>query len=880
MSPQQRLPIDDVLHELCTLLRAHTSVVLEAPPGAGKTTRVPLALLDEPWLGSQRIIMLEPRRLAARSAAHYMARQLGEQVGGRIGFRVRGETQVSARTRIELVTEGILARLIAADAALEGIGLVIFDEFHERSLHADLGLALTLQTQQVLRSELRILVMSATIDGDAVSTMLGNAHSDSSADATASFTATANISANPVNTVSISAPLVRSAGRMFPVSTEYRAPRNDERLESAVARTVREALLEHTGDILVFLPGAGEQRRVAERLVNSDAVHDQHARVYQLHGTMPLAEQDAAIAAAPDGTRKVVLATSIAETSLTIEGVRVVIDSGLSRLPRYSARAGFTRLETVRVSRASADQRRGRAGRVAPGVCFRLWDAHMDATLAPRTRPEILEADLAPLALALADAGVRDPAELTWMDTPPAGAFRQAVELLTALGAVDNSGRITAHGRQLGTLPVHPRLGHLLLTARAQNRGDAGAALAALIDERDVLRGEFGPPPADLRLRLELLEGASAQSMSVSLPSVRVDGDGVRRLRQVARELRGRGVQSAKAAPSDAGSQSLADDAGLLLSMAYPDRVAQHRPGSEPRFLLRNGVGASLLRHDALASEPFLAVADLDGAPPEYRIARAIPLTRAEVMTTFREALVRESVVDWDDDARAVRARKRLMLGAIVLEDHAVHAPDASEVTRVLTDEIRRAGIDALPWSDGGTALRARLDFLHHHDTSWPDVSAGALNTTVELWLAPLLSGIRRWDELAKVDFAEALRSLLSWEQRAAIDQLAPTHLDVPSGSRIALKYDDPANPVLAVKLQEVFGWTSTPTLLNGRVPVTLHLLSPAQRPVQVTRDLAGFWRTSYFDVRKDLRGRYPRHPWPEDPLSAAPTRRAKPRGT
>lgn len=852
MSPQQRLPIDDVLHELRTRLRVHTRVVLEAPPGAGKTTRVPLALLDEPWLGSQRIVMLEPRRLAARSAAHYMARQLGEQVGGRIGFRVRGETQVSARTRIEVITEGILARLIAADAALEGIGLVIFDEFHERSLHADLGLALTLQTQQVLRPELRILVMSATIDGDAVSTMLGGTN----------------------------APVVRSAGRMFPVSTEYRAARNDERLESAVARTVREALLEHTGDILVFLPGAGEQRRVAERLVDSDAVHDQHARVYQLHGTMPLAEQDAAIAAAPDGTRKVVLATSIAETSLTIEGVRVVIDSGLSRLPRYSARAGFTRLETVRVSRASADQRRGRAGRVAPGVCFRLWDAHMDATLAPRTRPEILEADLAPLALALADAGVRNPAELTWMDTPPAGAFRQAVELLTALGAVDSDGRITALGRQLGTLPVHPRLGHLLLTSRAQNRGDAGAALAALIDERDVLRGEFGPPPADLRLRLELLEGASAQSMSVSLPSVRVNGDGVRRLRQVARELRGRGTQSGKATPSDAGALSLADDAGVLLSMAYPDRVAQHRPGSEPRFLLRNGVGASLLRHDALASEPFLAVADLDGAPPEYRIARAIPLTREEVMTTFRDALVRKSIVEWDDDARAVRARKRLMLGAIVLEDHAMSTPDASEVARVLSDEIRRAGIDALPWSDGGTALRARLDFLHHHDTSWPDVSAAALDTTVELWLAPLLSGIRRWDQLAKVDYAEALRTSLSWEQRAAIDQLAPTHLHVPSGSRIALKYDDPANPVLAVKLQEVFGWTSTPTLLNGRVPVTLHLLSPAQRPVQITRDLAGFWRTSYFDVRKDLRGRYPRHPWPEDPLSAAPTRRAKPRGT
>ena len=859
------LPIDDALPALRSALQQQPNVVLEAPPGAGKTTRVPLALLNEQWLGTQRIIMLEPRRLAARTAAHYMSAQLGERVGETVGFRVRGESRMGARTRVEVVTEGILARLISTDPSLDGVGLVIFDEFHERSLHADLGLALTLQTQQVLRPDLRLLVMSATLDSSAVGALLAD-HSEKGA------------------------PVISSSGRMFPVETLYRPRRGDERIEATVARAITEALNEQTGDVLVFLPGAGEQRRVAGRVNGSDAVQRANALVYTVHGAMPLAEQNAAIAPAPVGERKVVLATSIAETSLTIEGVRVVIDCGLSRLPRYSARVGITRLETVRVSRASADQRRGRAGRVAPGVCYRLWDAHEDAMLAPRTRPEILEADLAPLALALADAGVSNPSELRWLDAPPVGALQQARELLMHLGATDANGRMTKHGRQMAALPTHPRLAHLLIRASEQNETKLGATLCALIEERDVLRGDFGPPVADLRLRVDLLHGASPSALGASLAGAHVDHDGVRRIRQVASDLQQRlrdNTRLNESAPLNAATASAnanSDHAGALLAFAYPDRIAQRRTGSDARFLLRSGAGASLSPHDAMADSEFLAIADLDGAPPEYRIARAIPLTREAINTNFGDQFDREWVVEWDHSLRAVRARKRVKFGAIVLEDHAVANSDPAQVLTVFLAEVARVGADALPWTNDAQRTRLRLQFLHTHNrvhnADFPDVSNNALTATRTEWLAPSLAGLRKWDDLARINLSEALIASLTWEQRAALDKLAPTHIDVPSGSRIAINYDDAINPVLAVKLQEVFGWTATPTLLNGRVPVTLHLLSPAGRPVQVTQDLAGFWRTSYFDVRKDLRGRYPRHPWPENPLSAIATRRAKPRGT
>ena len=844
------LPIDEIIPSLRAALAARTVAVLEAPPGAGKTTRVPLALIDEPWLAGTKLVMLEPRRLAARAAASYMASILGEEVGQTVGYRVRGETRISKRTRIEVVTEGVLARMLSSDAALEDIGLVIFDEFHERSLHADLGLALVLETQRHLRDALRVLVMSATLDGVAVSALLAD-------------------EGGP-------APVLRSEGRMFPIETHYRAARRDERIEATTARVIREALDATEGDVLVFLPGAGEQRRVAERLTGDTMTG---VRVHTLHGSMPLAEQDAALAPARPGTRKVVLSTSVAETSLTVAGVRVVIDCGLSRVPRYDASAGLTRLHTVRVSRASADQRRGRAGRTAPGVSYRLWDQHEDHALLPSTRPEIVDADLSSLALELADAGISDPTTLRWLDVPRAGPFAQARGLLSQLGALDDTGRITPHGRRMAALPLQPRLAHLAITAAERGALPLGAAIAALLEERDIVRYDGLPPQSDMRLRTELLRRDGAQGAA----GVAVDRDGVRRVRQTADDLARR---TAGGGSGGAPSRASWDDAdtGSLLALAYPDRVAQRRSGAEPRYLLRNGSGAVLAKHDALHDAPYLAIADLEGTSPEARIVRAAPITLEELREDFGEQFVRVQLVEWDERTKAVRARKRTMLGAMVIEDVVWTDADAEVVLRTVLEAIRaqlaRSGIEALPFSQAASRLRERMAFVHAHDESWPDVSVAALSASLEEWAGPYLDGVRTWGQLASVDWHDALQSLMPWSQRSALERLAPTHLEVPSGSRIALDYSEPTAPVLAVKLQEVFGWTSTPMLMDGRVSLTLQLLSPAQRPVQVTRDLAGFWRSSYFEVRKELRGRYPRHPWPEDPLTAEATRRAKPRGT
>ncbi|MFN8718025.1 MAG: ATP-dependent helicase HrpB [Gemmatimonas sp.] len=867
------LPIEEALPALRAALAARSVAVLEAPPGAGKTTRVPLALIGEPWLGGQRLVMLEPRRLAARAAAHYMARLLGESVGGTVGYRVRGETRVSVRTRIEVVTEGVLARLLSADATLDGYGAVLFDEFHERSLQGDLGLALVLETQQQLRDDLRVLVMSATLDGDAVAALLADAQG--------------------------SAPVVRSAGRMYPITTHYRPPRSDERLDAATSRVVREALADSEGDVLVFLPGMGEQRRVAERLEGDTAMAAARVRVHVLHGSMPLTEQDAALAPAPPGARKVVLSTSVAETSLTVEGVRVVVDAGLSRVPRFDATAGLTRLHTVRVSRASADQRRGRAGRVAPGVCYRLWDIHEEHGFLASSRAEIIDADLSSLALELADAGLADPSLLRWLDAPRPGPFVQARTLLAQLGALDPAGRITAHGKRMAALPLQPRLAHLVLVAAERGQLALGAAIAALLEERDIVRGEgFGGTPADLRLRTELLQ-RGGDGGAIGMYGARAERDAVRRVRAAAEELsrrlrdgaslNGASLNSASrnsasgnyAGPNDAGATGWDDtDTGSLLALAFPDRVAQRRPGAEPRYLLRNGSGAALPKQDSLHDAPYLAVAELEGQPPEYRIARAAPLSLEDILADFGEQVTREQLVSWDEARRAVQAVERSRLGAIVLAEKPWRDADPAAVTAAVIVHLRRIGVGAWPLGDGARRLRERLAFLRHYDTTWPDVADDAHMATLDDWLAPFLDGVRTWTQLEALDWHAALASLVPWAERAALDRLAPTHLEVPSGSRLALDYRDPATPVLAVKLQEVFGWTSTPLLLDGRVPVTLHLLSPAQRPVQVTRDLAGFWKSSYFEVRKELRGRYPRHPWPDDPLTAEATRRAKPRGT
>jgi ATP-dependent helicase HrpB len=763
-----------------------------------------------------------------------MARLRGEEVGGTVGYRVRMETRVGPKTRIEVVTEGVLTRMLQSDPALDGVGIVIFDEFHERSLHADLGLALTLQSRAVLREDLRLLVMSATLDGAPVAALLGDAL------------------------------IVTSQGRSYPVDIRYQPARIEGRVEPAVARVVRQAVESSEGDVLVFLPGAGEIHRVEGML--RDGGLPPEVRVMPLYGNLPQPAQDEAIAPSPPGRRKVVLSTSIAETSLTIEGVRVVVDSGMMRVPRFSPRTGMTRLETVTVSRASSEQRCGRAGRVAPGVCWRMWPEHAQAGLVPHGTPEILDADLAPLALELAAWGVADPAELAWLDAPPAAAFSQARELLAELGALDAAGAVTAHGRRMAELPLHPRLAHMLLRGRELGIGGLACDLAALLGERDVFRRGDAPPDADLRLRLEALRDLAANRR------VRGSADvgALRRVQTESREWRRRlSIRGEDGDPSAA---------GLLLALAYPDRIGQRRPGKSGRFLLRNGRGAALAEADPLASSAYVVAAELDGQGRESRVYLAAPVEQDDVERHFMDQVQREESVAWDAEAKAVRARRRERLGALVLREGMLPNPDPHLVTAALLQGIAAEGIGALGWSKGAAQLRERIAFLHHHDPSWPDVADAVLAAGLAEWLGPYVYGMSRLDDVQRTDLHEILLGMLGWERRTAVDELAPSHLEVPSGSRIPIDYADPDAPVLAARLQELFGMTETPRVAGGRVPLTIHLLSPAHRPVQVTRDLASFWKTGYFEVKKDLKGRYPKHYWPDDPLQAQATARVRPR--
>ena len=824
-----QLPVEEVLPALRAALRDRSSAVLQAPPASGKTTRVPLALLDEPWLGARRIALLEPRRLAARAAATYMARCLSEQVGGIVGYRIRHDTRVSERTRIEVVTEGILTRMIQADPSLEGIGLLVFDEFHERSLHADLGLALALHSQSLVRPDLRLLVMSATLDGGAVSQLLGGA------------------------------PVVRAEGRSYPVVTRYRPPREGSRIEDSVAGAVRAALDEEAGDVLAFLPGAGEIRGVASRLARAEL--QEGIAVVPLYGDLAPEEQDRAILPSHGGQRKVVLATSIAQTSLTIEGIRVVIDAGLSRVSRFSPRTGMARLTTVRVSLASAEQRRGRAGRVASGVCYRLWAERLEPGFRAQDAPEILEADLAPLALELADAGISDPALLRWLDPPPSGALSQARELLAELGALEVSGGITPHGRRMVAAGVHPRLAHMLIRGAELGSGQLAAELAAILSDRDPLRRIPGAG-ADLRTRVDAMRRGDSRISTAVLQRLRRETARLRRL-----------VGRRAGADPDGG-----DATGMLLALAYPDRIGQRRPGGGRRFLLRNGQGAVLGEPEAIGEVEYLVAAELDGDARESRIYLAAPVSLEEILMHYSGQLVRSDEIEWDEATQSVTARRRERLGAIVIRDAPLRDPPHEAVEAALLRWITRAGIGAVRWPEPAMRLRARLRFLRTLSDRWPDVSDEGLTAAAGKWLRPFLVGARRREDLERIDLAAALLAQLEWPQRRELDALAPSHVEVPSGSRIAVDYSDPAAPVLSVRLQEVFGWEEAPTVGGGRVPLTLHLLSPAGRPVQVTRDLAGFWRSTYFDVRKDLKGRYPKHAWPDDPLTARPTRRVRPR--
>jgi ATP-dependent helicase HrpB len=837
------LPIESKLLTLKNRFETSQNVVLVAPPGSGKTTRVPLALLDAPWLDGKRILMLEPRRLAARAAAKYMASQLGEQVGETVGYRVRLDTRVGQKTRVEVITEGVLTRLLQADPALEGVGLVIFDEFHERSLQADVGLALSLQSQDLLREDLRLLVMSATLDAEAVAQLMGDA------------------------------PIVKSDGSHFPVETRFLPRRTEERIESVVARTVAEALESTEGDILVFLPGVGEIRRVEARIAEMKWGRD--VRVAPLYGNLSQEEQDLAIAPSQPGVRKIVLSTSIAETSLTVEGVKVVIDSGLMRVPRFSPRTGMTRLETVAVTRSSADQRRGRAGRLGPGVCYRLWTEFEDGRLAAHGKPEILETDLAPLALELAAWGVSDPEELAWLDPPPVAAYQQARDLLHQLGAIGEKGAITPHGRQMAELGMHPRLAHMILKAMPLGYGSVACELAALLNERDIFQGEHVGPNSDLRVRMEALHrvrDAKGSGAAIDFgTNVNVNLVACRRvLTEASHWKRTLGIQCGNAEEVEA--------CGLLLAFAYPDRIAQRR--ADGRYLLRNGRGAAFLKKEALANEPYLVAAEVDDQGTESRIFLAVAVALRDLEQHVGDQIVEETQVVWEHALQAVRARKRKRLGALILKDAPLADPNAEETVRALCRGIQEEGMGILPWKKAARQLQHRLHFMHAFsgDEAWPDVSDEALIATLEDWLAPHLYGMKCRADLQSLNMVGILEAMLTWDQRRELDEHAPTHIVVPSGSRIPVDYSDPAAPVLAVRLQEMFGLQETPRIAKRRVPLTLHLLSPAQRPVQVTRDLANFWQNTYFEVRKDLRGRYPKHHWPDDPLEAMPTNRAKPR--
>jgi len=842
--PLPDLPINEALAALADALTNRRSVLLQAPPGAGKSTIVPLVLRESSWLGARKILMLEPRRLAARAVAGRMAHLLGESVGQSVGFRTRLETRVGRETRIEVVTEGILTRMLQEDSALAGIGCVIFDEFHERSLNADLGLALCIESQQNLREDLRLLVMSATLDLKPIARILGDA-------------------------VLGDAPVVSARGRSFEVSTEYIARRPEIHLEAQVVQVIRAALRDHGGDILCFLPGAAEIRRVQRAL--EDAGLDGGARVLPLYGDLAAAAQDAALDPAPSGRRKIVLATSIAETSLTIEGIRVVVDSGLRRYAEFDPATGMSRLATTKVSQAAADQRRGRAGRLSAGHCYRLWSEGTQATLAPQTAPEILHADLAPLALELSCWGAVDAGSLSWLDPPPAAPLAQARDLLRQLEAVDSAARVTPHGRKLAKLGMHPRLAHMLLEARTHGAARLACELAAILSERDILRAGAGARDADLRLRVAVLRGDVRD-----LPAgIAVDS------RAMTQASRSAGHWWHDFAEDRADSADPHDWTGILLAWAYPDRIGRAR-GESGRYLLANGRGAHFAEPQALSKAEYIVAAELDGGEREGRIFLAAPLRLADLEEHFSAQIRDHAEILWDAREGAVRARRERRLGALLLQSSEIRHPDSQALQDAAISGLRQLGIAVLPWTPELRQWQARVMLMRQYAVAspepWPDVSDAALAATLEEWAPPWISGLTRREHFARLDLRGALRSRLSYAQGAILEREAPTHFTVPSGSAVPIDYLDGEIPTLSVRLQEMFGLHQTPNVAAGRLPLLLKLLSPARRPVQITRDLVSFWNRGYHEVKKDLKGRYPKHYWPDDPYTALPTRRARPR--
>ncbi len=833
MSP---LPVEGILPQLRSTLKDHPIGVLTAPPGAGKTTLVPLALHQDPSLGHLKIVMLEPRRIAARAAAHRMAEILGEPVGETVGYRTRLDTKIGHKTRVEVVTEGILTRLLQQDPSLQDYGLIIFDEFHERSLQGDVGLALALHSQTLFRKDLRLLIMSATLD---ISTLAQRFPT---------------------------APFLSCQGAPFPIETRYLEALSPKDFTQRVANIIHRLLLKEHGNILVFLPGAGEIRAIQERLTTLSL--SPQTLIAPLYGHLSPRAQDQAILPPTEGLRKVVLATNIAETSLTIEGIRIVLDTGLMRVPRFDPRSGMSRLVTVNVSQASAEQRRGRAGRLEPGLCVRCWPEPRTRTLPLRSLPEILEADLTSLALELAMWGTYDPGELLWLDPPPAGAFSQANQLLRELDALDKEGRITAHGQQIMTLSTHPRLAHMILRGHTMQLGPLACDLAALLEEPRIFREIKQEDQADLRIQMDAYYRKASQKSASGM---------IQRIRQTSqRWQQALGLTREKAKP-----EAAIDAIGILLALAYPERVAHQQYDGSRRYKLANGRLARFHRPHPLEHDPYLVIAHLDGNQPISRIFLASPIREEDLRAKFIDRVQTHERVEWDEATQSIMAKRERRFGAIILEEAPLAKSNPELVLAALLKGIRSQGLSCLPWTKELRSFQARALFLKRMIASteeWPDLTDATLLATLETWLAPYLSGIGSLRQIKRIDLTRPLQAFFSPEQRRSIDTLAPTHLRVPTGSHIALDYQSGEIPILAVRIQELFGLTETPTLVNGQVSVLIHLLSPARRPVQVTRDLKSFWTTSYPEVKKELKGRYPKHHWPDDPLQAPPTRGIKKR--
>jgi ATP-dependent helicase HrpB len=819
------LPIDAVLGELRAKSAAHTRLVLVAPPGAGKTTRVPLVLKDEAFAAGGKIILLEPRRLAARAAAERMASTLGENVGETVGLRVRLQSRISSKTRIEVVTEGVFARMILDDPELKGVAAVVFDEFHERSLDADLGLALALEAQSGLREDLRILVMSATLDGARVSKLMSDC------------------------------PVIVSEGRAYPIETRHLPREARSRLDEDMVRAIQTALRAEGGSILAFLPGQGEIRRVAQML---DGKLPDNAELGPLYGAMDRAAQDRAVLPAKAGKRKIVLATSIAETSLTIEGVRVVIDSGLARVPRFEPDLGLTRLETMRVSRAAADQRRGRAGRTEPGVCYRLWEEAATGALEAFSQPEILSADLSSLLLDLAAWGVRDPNQLAWLDPPPAPALKEARQLLVSLDALDETGAITAHGQAIRALALPPRLARMVIEAAKQGEARLAADLAAVLVERGL-----GGERIDLAERVENFRRDRAQRAEDA--------------RRLARGFAEEAARQTGRKDQDGGD---IHDCGRLIAIAYPDRIAKAR-GRDGEFLMVNGRAGAMEGHERLAREAYLAIAEIAGRAGAARILAGAALSAEDVEKISGAQIVERDEVTFDKQSLSLRRRRARKLGAIALAEQILPIEANAQTASALAQGAASIGIDKLPWTKSQKQWRDRVMFLRRAEgEEWPDLSDAALAQNAQDWLAPFIEGRTSLNAITASDLDAALAALLPWDMTRRLDAEAPTHFAAPTGSHVAVDYEAEGGPVLAIRVQELFGLSTHPSLAGGRVPLTLHLLSPAHRPIQITKDLPGFWKGSWAAVKTEMKGRYPRHPWPDDPAAAAPTTRAKPRGT